>query len=308
MLRNVSLVVIVGVLSWCAGRVGADEAYIIKIKEVNKGDEFLVDRRETEQTHVQVLDPDGKALQDKEDKNSTTFVFRETVLDKPEGQGRATRLRRHYEKAQVTKNEVFQALPYQGKTLLIERKDGKYRFQIEGGEVLTGKDAEALDEEFTKDNDREEREFMKALFPSKAVRVNDSWKFDPQLILKSLEKELKGEVAVETAKPLAMGKLLKAYKKDGQQFGVFEFRLELPLKGKLPLDKDNKAVLQPGARLTTVVKADICINDKSLTGSDEMSRRFEATALFKAPDNKEYKLIITTRSVLKTATRELPKK
>ena len=73
-------------------------------------------------------------------------------LDKPEGQ-RPTSLRRHYDKAVAGAAGEVKSLGFEGKTVLIEEKDGQYSFKVKGGAELAGEDAAPLDKEFNQEKD-----------------------------------------------------------------------------------------------------------------------------------------------------------
>src|SRR5439155_714677 len=136
-----------------------------------------------------VKDPAGNTLDDRAQKTSEVNRYREEVLEKEPGR-RATRLRRQYEKAQARTDDQAETLPYQGKTVLIEKKGDKYRFRIEGGAELTGKDARFLDKEFNaKGRTEDESQLEKLFLPDKAVPVGASWKLDLERIAKEIGKE-----------------------------------------------------------------------------------------------------------------------
>jgi hypothetical protein len=275
MLRAACLSLFVGLLF---GSVQAQEKYTIKIGKSRQGDVYLGGSDELEKHHTRIEDLEGKLLQ--EDKKETTRItsFRETVLEKPEGKDRATKLKRHYDKAQTKEDGEAKPLPYQGKTVLIEKKGEKYQFHIEGGEALTGKDAKLLDDEFNKKGSS--REFEKLLLPKVPVAVGESWKIDPEPIIKDFSSKEEALIG-DAAKSTATGKLVRAYKKDGKQFGVLHFKVDLALKEIKA--KDQTLALQPGAHMVITMDVDTCIDGSRDVGEGTMLMEMDLKALVKDP-------------------------
>jgi len=89
---------------------------------------------------IKLEDNQGNALQEKNETITEKYIYQETLLEKSLEKNKATRLRRAYDQAEIARGDDKETLPYQGKTVLIEKKGDRYEFQIEGGEVLTGKD------------------------------------------------------------------------------------------------------------------------------------------------------------------------
>ncbi len=135
-------------------------------------------------------------------------------------------------------------LPYQGKTIIIEKKDGTFGFRYEGGGAINGDDAKWLDKEFNDDKEDSGFDLESKLMPAKAVAVGDSWKIDMADIVKDFGKQ--GKMEGDAAKAAGTGKLLKAYKKDGRQYGDLQFKLEIPVKSITA--EGNTIPLQPGAK------------------------------------------------------------
>jgi hypothetical protein len=300
MRRNFWVVLVVGLLGSPAG-VRAEEAYTIKVKQGAKGDRALVESQESEKTQVKVLDATGNAVEDKEEKKVTVLKYRQTILEIPDAKKQPTRLRRQYDKARLTKDGDTQTLAYEGKTVLIEKKDGKYRFQIEGGDELTGKDAELLDKEFNKENDTKS-ELEKAFLPSKAVRVNETWKIDAKAF-KALAKGEDDELPVDFDKAVGTGKLVRAYRKDGHQFGVMEYHIDLPFKGTL-----GKAKIEVGAgtRMTLQIKVDGCIDGQLDAGTADITTKLDLTGTVKEGGNN-FKLVLNMSANQKSAQKDLPR-
>src|SRR5205823_5031902 len=133
---------------------------------------------------------DGKILQEAKDSTRKATKFKQEVLEKDPAK-MTFKLRRTYEKAQFTgKDGKLKDEIYQGKTVLIEKKDGKVTASIEGGESLSAATAPRLFKEFTKDDDSNSK--MEQLLPKTAVKVGETWKIDPA-VMKELLKGGLGE-------------------------------------------------------------------------------------------------------------------
>src|SRR5262249_41330080 len=148
-------------------------------------------------------------------KKETRTVYRETILEKPAGARLPTKLKRHYEKAEVTLDDTVTKLPYHGKTVLIEKKENGYRFSYEGGAELKDKEAALLAREFHKQETAPD--FTKLYLPGQPVEVGESWKPDAAAILKEY-KTVDGPQADE-AKVRATARLDRVHDKDGRRFG-----------------------------------------------------------------------------------------
>ena len=206
--------------------VAAQETYTIKAKEPAQGDTAVYRKLVKGRTDVKLADGDGKALEEKKENKIDDLAYRQTVLEKPAGAKRANKLRRFYTKAERTEDGQKEPLPYQGKTVQIEKQGGRYTFRIEGGDALTGKAARELDEEFNKG--AFQNLGHEWVLPPKAVRVGESWKIDPGPLVKELEAS--GELKLDAKAAAATGKLVRAYKKDGRQYGVIDLEIDLPVR------------------------------------------------------------------------------
>jgi hypothetical protein len=193
------------------------------------------------------------------------FLFEETILD-ADAKQQPTRLQRRYEQALSKKDGQQTTLSLEWKTLLIEKKDDKFRYALEGKD-LTGEELRTLEEEFAKGPSPWDANEL--LLPKDRVRINDSWTIATEPFVKDMEDN---KMKVDAAKSTAKGKLLRVYDKDGRRFGVIEARLEFPLKN-LGEDKDN------AVPMVVDITLDTCIDG---TSSDflrtETTRIMEAVA------------------------------
>jgi hypothetical protein len=306
MRRKMGLLVLIALVAAAAPL--RDDGYTIKIKKSGQGSVTKQDKEETDNNYVKFEGPDGKAKENKEER-TVTQAYKETVLEKKEGK-RATKLRREYTKAVVKVGDKEMTLPYQGKTVVIEKKDGKYHFTIEGGAELTGKDAELLNRAFNKGGDDSDSDDLeKAFLPKKPVKEGDTWTIDGAAIVKAFEKDAAQPIPVDKDKAAGKGKLLRAYKEGGRQYGDFDIDLDIPLKGEFPLGPGQSAPIQAGSKMGMKVQIKkACIDGTVSDGNVAMSFDMDLTAAFKGPDGKQYKITINSKHKAKSKEEEVPKK
>jgi hypothetical protein len=261
MIGGMGLILLVGLTAGPAWQNDQD-AFTITLKDAAQGDTIRVEKKSSERSTVKITDSQGNSLKNKEDSKTQTMVYRETLLQKRPGERKASKLRRHYEKASAKTGDDSRALPYEEKNVLIEKKRDHYVFQIEGGEELTGQDAEELDREFNKQGEGASPDINKIMLPRKPVRVGESWTFPTEVLVRDLEKSAPMEFDAAGAKGSA--RLTRVYDRDGRRFGVIEYRFALPLKAfKTGADR---APIEEGASMVLTASVDGCI-DGSLNSS-----------------------------------------
>lgn len=280
----------------------AQETYTVTLKKPGKGDVLKVQKTDNETESVKVTTPDGAVVDDQNKKQLKSWVFEETIVERPDLKKRATILKRNYSKATVVVDKDNVVLPYQGKTVIIERKkDGKYSFKYEGGADITGKDAEFLDQEFNQDGDDDDLEAI--LLPRKAVAVNEMWKVPMPEFLKTFEKQAKLTIVADKAS--GSGKLTKTFKKDGRLYGDLVIRLDLPVKAlKLPT---GDVPCKEGAMLTVTMKATSCIDGSISDERAEWTVNLNGTASI-PPENPQGILNFTINRNSEGTSAEVKKK
>jgi hypothetical protein len=311
MLRKLGLVGILALIG-AAAPVNINDTFPIKLKKSGQGDVTTHNKQEVEENSFKLTGPDGKALQERKETKTITEEYKETILEKAKGK-KSTRLRREYTKATVKSGDNEKELPYQGKTLLLEKKDdGKFHFAIDGGEELKGKDIEQLNNVFNGkdggDNESDENALEKALLPTKPVKVNDTWTIDADTLVKALLKESREPIPVDKSKIKGQGVLKSVHKKDGRLYGNFDIEVTLPLKGQLAMGKDLKANVLEGSKMTLRAKIDGCIDGSSSDSQNEMAMDSDINATFKGPDGNEYKMMIRTKQSGKETEKDLSAK
>jgi hypothetical protein len=253
--------------------VQAQETYTIKVKVGGQGVMTIVAKEELTDNRSVITLGDGKTIK-QADAKKELVKYRQTIIEQEAGQ-RPTKLSRVYEQAVTVKPDgktIIKEEAYHGKTLLIEKKDGKPTFQIEGGAALSAKEAAGLAKEFAKKGDPAQDWELAA--PKKPVAVGDSWKIEKKGIKKLIGADEDDETIVaDFDKATGTGKLVKAYKKDGKQFGVMQFDVVVPLIKAAQLE------FKPGGKVAVKLTADVCIDGSADTGvmRGNMSMKGEAT-------------------------------
>jgi hypothetical protein len=287
----------------------ASDDYRIKLKtHPDTGKTTLVQTQETVHSHSKLVGlEDKKILENNEDKQTEFSKYRETILEQPKGQDEPTRLRRVYENAQLEVGKTT-ALSLQGKTVLIEKKKDRYRFSVEGGQELTGKDAEPLARDFQATRGPTSN-FTDLFSPDKAVRVNDNHDIDPKVLVKIYGSVADGGMKIDFTKAKGSWKLTRAYKKDGRQFGVIEEHVELPLlemssTPQADPKKAEKLVMRPGAKMTLHTVIDGCIDGSAAITTSKLEMEINGTAMVPSADNPQFDLILSVKTSTKVTVAE----
>jgi hypothetical protein len=215
------------------GAVRAEDTYTIKLKHgPDVGKTVTVKYTETVTHSDKVTDPDGKVIEDGK-KHTITFedVYTETVLEK--GGKVPNKFKRTHEKATRTVDGKTETRSYQGRTLVFEKKDGKFAVTPEGDKPLSKEDLEGLTR---KANDNSGGGLEDALLPAKPVKVGDAWKIEGKRIAEAFP-----DLDPDVEKSAGEGKLTKVYQKDGHQFGTIVLTVKVQVtkvpKGGVTFDK-----------------------------------------------------------------------
>jgi hypothetical protein len=196
----------------------------------------------------------GKA-QAKEEAKTKSLVYVDEVIENPKNAKRATKLKRTFEKAAVGTGGKDAALPVEGKTVLIEKSGDKYAFTVDG-KAVDAESLKLLEDEFDRPEGKDPRDVM---FPNKPVKPGETWKIDIDELVKAIGD--KGPTFGKD-KATATGTLVKAYMKDGKQFGVIDFVFEAPITG---FGEKNPLTIKEG-KMTLKFAGDGCIDGTVATG------------------------------------------
>jgi hypothetical protein len=290
-------------LAWAffASSTSAQETYNILLKKSAKGSTTHKEMTEHNKEAVKVSNSNGVSLEESKKEQTVNLVFDETILERPDAKKTATSRKRFYQKATTKIGDETTVLPYQGKTVFIEKKGDSFQFRYENGDEITGKDAEQLDKEFNKDDDTVDPEDL--FLPSKAVAVNESWNIDMPVFLKEFEKSTKMKADGEKAN--GTGKLLRAFKKDGRQYGELVIDLELPVK---TLQAENIEIQwQTGTVMKIELKMTACIDGTAADTKGGWTMQFNGKAPLPLPDNSTAHLELAIRGTSDISVKELTK-
>jgi hypothetical protein len=297
-MKRWSIMLAVATLALTPALGSGQDSFTIKLKKPAKGTTTQVQSVETNVEKVKLTDGKGNVAQDNNTKTVLHSVYKETVLEMPEGKKKPTSLKRTYEKASVKVDDKTMDLPYQGKTILIDRKGGKYTFSYEGGGAITGNDAKWLDKEFNQ-NKAEDPDLESLLFPDKPVKLNETWKIPMAEVVKAFEKE---SLILDPDKCVGTGTLVKAYNKNGRQFGDVIIKLNLPVKAiKTP---DGNVVMKDNPAIVMEMKGALCIDGSAEDGHGHFNMIFNGHGAFPA-DNPQYQLAISNSMTREQTTTEL---
>jgi len=220
------------------------EDYTLKLYKSKKGDKTEHENTEKTVTTVKL----SNAGVDKKDEipSGKKETFTEEILEKKDGDKKATKLTRTYTVAEKTAKGMTVKESVSGKTVLIEKKGDKYELSV-AGKALTESDAPDLFRKFNKKDDGPQND---DLLPTEPVKVGGSWKLPADKTEKLIKSLGEDKMKFDPKKSLIEGKLLKAYKKDGAQFGVLEFTItvsltDIDLNGQMfKTSADSKLVMK----------------------------------------------------------------
>jgi hypothetical protein len=284
MVRALGWLALLALLAGPAG-AGEEKTYALKLKQLAAGDAHRVEKTEESSAEVVLADAAGKVLQEDSEKGGHAYVYRETILEKPEGEPRATRLKRHYEKASLTVKGKPVTLPLEGKTVLIEKKGARFTFRTQNGEPLSAEVARPLDLEFNKKK-RDQEAFEKLFLPKRPVKVGETWEVERAVVNKGLQQDRDMEISADKTK--ASATLKRVYRKDGRQFGVLVLKLEVTPRA---FHKGGKRLpVRPGAKLDLEITLDGCIDGGLATGSADIRLKMHAEAILSMPGQPKYLL------------------
>lgn len=228
------------------------QAYAIKLRHEQKGDKFRVVKSRDGSTTVTA----GGKSQTQADKYR--YDYTETVIEMPEGAPKPTRSDRAYAVAEKSdETGELKALSYSGKTVEVQVSpfEGIGYIFIVGGNAIQPPEVDEFNVEFqggTKPGVTPLKPRIDALMPKNAVKVGEEWAAD----FSSLNA-LMGQMpfALDKEKSTITGKLARAYRKDGKQWGVIELKVVMAV---VPGGK--------GPPLTGTITADITL-DRAIDGS-----------------------------------------
>jgi hypothetical protein len=257
-MRSHSFWAIAAVLALTAA-ARADDTYTIKLKHSpDVGKTVTVKDTDSNTSTTKIFDADGKALGEEMKKTQKDEqVYAETVLAR--GDKHPTKYKRTYEKATRTQDGKMTARSFEGLTLVFEEKDDKFTVTVEGDKPIDKADLAELTRKANESEDDRDEVFL----PGKPVKVGDTWKIDGKALAKAFAKT--GGLDPEHSS--GVGKLVKAYKKDGRQHGVIEMTLKMaPDKTPPGVKFDKPPVLEAKITLDTAIDGSTTAGVMTMTG------------------------------------------
>jgi hypothetical protein len=276
------LAVLIVVVAVAAPRARGQEKFTIKLKELGPGETLRAESKEITVNKTQNQgEKDKEPSKAVEEKVTKDLVFTETVIQRPLPDKMPTKVKRVFDKAQITLSKdgapaELKSLPHNGKTVWIEKKETAYEFRIDGGDVF--KDP-VLDNEF---NGGQQEQHKRLFLPTQPVAEGGTWKIDTAPFLQGFKKDEK----VTVSKAEGTAKLVKAYKKDGRQFGVIESAVTMEFKIDVK-DVDPKvkgSTLSATQKVVMKMTFDGCIDGSRAEGRVQGTAEYGSRTVFRAPE------------------------
>ena len=157
------------------------QTYTIKLKTYPEaGTTVTVWDTYKETGSTKFTDLDGKLLNEVKPK-SRDGVYTQTILQRTKRDASAEKFKRVYEKAVGSEDGKSATRSYQGRTVVFERRQGKYWIGVVGKPALEKKDLDHLFEEFS-GSGPSSAEGDKAITPDKPVAVGDRWPVNSKIL------------------------------------------------------------------------------------------------------------------------------
>lgn len=252
-----------------ASTPASEPTYTIKLKEQPEAGKSVVlkSHHRTIVTFKQ-FDEEGLLLSDTKTERVEEEICTKTVLES--GKDRPRKYKKSYEKALLGDGVRENPRSYQGRTILFELQGDRYQVREEGEPNLKPRDREELE---AKANDKEGKgDLDQILLPGKPVKVGETWNVDAIAFARKLSDE--GELVGGLSS--GQGKLVRAYQKDGKQYGVIEWDMKVASRIAQGIRLEEPTILE--FKLT----ADGVIDGSSVAGTGTMTMKQS----FKVPPGK----------------------
>lgn len=248
-----------------AGTALGQDAVTIRPPKLNAGDRVRTTKTEKTTSNV-AFSVKGQA-QKKDETTTRTVVYVDEVVTANDKGGKPLKLKRTYEKYDVSKGVggKDEPAPPLNTPITIEKKGDKYEFSSD--KPLDKGFAAKLSAEFDKASNPE------AVLPDKPVKPGDTWKIEG----KKLDGLFGGDSpgVLDADKSSVTGKLVKTYQKEGKQFGVIEYTGTIAIKGlgeKVPL------TVKAGSGMDVKMTMDGCIDGSTPAGDMKGSMKIKMDA------------------------------
>ncbi len=231
----------------------APQSFTIRVKQVaDPGKAVAVTAKDKATGSFKLLDGNGKAVQDVKVSEEREEVFTKVIVDR--GDKRPKKYKKTYEKAVTIVDGKTTPQDYQGRTVIFEFKDGKHQASAEG--------APELDKNLLGQLARRENGLGAAahevLLPTKPVNVGDTWTITGKDLARSFAEG--GDMTLDPEGSKGEGRLVKAYRKDGKQYGLIEATMRLSLKGS------DQVTFDPPGTMEVKITLDVAIDGSTPAG------------------------------------------
>jgi hypothetical protein len=234
----------------------AQDSYTLKLPAAAKGDVNRVAFSMRQSFGLIKLDVFGNEIRNDNNDATSALTYVDTILDQAGGQ--TTRFRRQFERAVQTVNGC-QPIPMlcDGKTVLVEVKDGKTQATWEGGEMVPDSFAHQM-ELILKGSRDSFASFCKVdPLPSLPVKVGETWTVNIAKLVNDCEAkhgcEIKGASGSAT--------LQKVEKRGASLFAVMSVKVQVPLT--CIVQGDKRISLNDGCGMTWESTYDFCVDGTS---------------------------------------------
>jgi hypothetical protein len=234
-----------------AANARGQDSYTIRLKfDGDIGKTIAYHSSLTSAGSIKAFDANNKLIFERKPEGDV-IAYRVTVLDR-DTDGRATRYIRVYEKATETADGKATTLSYQGRTVLFEKVDGKFRIGVVGEPPLIAKDSDKLYEKANKKSRGDA--LLRHLSPGKSVKVGDSW----TIPIKPLAESMIEDSTIDLEKSSATAKLVNVYKMGKSQFGTFDVSIKFTIKAEK--DDGETVTFDPPGLMTLNTRVDVAID------------------------------------------------
>jgi hypothetical protein len=232
--------------------------YTIQVRDEEVGDKAEVSKV-LSVSATQTAAAQGRTMKE-EQKQSERQVYVETILAKPAGATRPTKLTRAYRVAETTGPDGKVRHPsYEGKTVTIEKGAGGAYTAKADGKALPDAEAKVILAEFN----TAEKVALQSLVPKAPVKVGEEWALDADAFGKVLATL---RFPADPGRSKITGRLARAYTKDGKTWGEVVFKLDL-VAGGPNFPKDGTGTM------TGEIARDIPIDGSPRQGTTKMNLR-----------------------------------
>jgi hypothetical protein len=264
------------------------EPVTIKVGKLVAGDRVKVTKNEKMTSKIAFTA--GGKTEGKDDVEAKSIVYTDVVITANDGVGKPLKLKRTYEKYEVTKGGRAADGPPLNAAILIEKKDGKYTATAE--QPLDPAFSAKLTAEF----DRDGGMGIERLLPGKPVKPGDAWKVDVSKL-----PGISGDgLAIDADKSELTGKLLKTFERGGKRFGELEYAGTIALKS---LGAKSPVKLKDGSTMKLKMTGEACID-----GTDPSNRMTGTLAIKMEGEGAGVTLSLTADGTIASTEELLPKK